>query len=256
MRMDIVAQIRLANYGLRIVGNIVVAKDSLYHGHKQMQQHHDQEPDDKPRKPKAMGVKPGDMSKEEYSNRYGNPKPKADSHPTESKKPTEEPEYNDEGEVIKGWQAYDVNHQVKPLSVEKGRPAARWHAADIGEETEELERTSSSNTDEGGLNLNHDKLMRAVRNAQVAPLEDHHWKDLDNTDSWETTTHKKVHEMGKKYDRDINSIVDGFNKGTSMPTPIVLHRKGKNPYLVGGNSRLMAARSMGIKPHVMHVNYD
>jgi hypothetical protein len=33
---------------------------------------------------------------------------------------------------------------------------------------------------------------------------------------------------------------------------MVVHRKGKPPYLVGGNTRLMVSRALGITPHVIH----
>ncbi len=74
---------------------------------------------------------------------------------------------------------------------------------------------------------------------------------MENTDSFETNTVQKAVNLAKEYDRDIAKIFQGMGK--KLPAPIVLMRKGKPPYLVGGNSRLMASRALGTKPKILAV---
>lgn len=124
----------------------------------------------------------------------------------------------------------------------------QWHRPDTSSRGEggELSRTRRT------LGLPASKLHAAVKRARLGTLSDKHWSKLQNTDSWKTGK-TKAHRLAKEYGRDIKPIMHGLKHGSKMPAPIVLHRKGEDPYLVAGNTRLMAARASKIRPKVLHV---
>lgn len=124
----------------------------------------------------------------------------------------------------------------------------QWHRPDTSSRGEggELSRTRRA------LKLPAKDLHAAVKKARLGALSDKHWSKLQNTDSWKTGK-GKAHRLAKEYGRDIKPIVHGIKHGSKMPAPIVLHRKGEDPYLVAGNTRLMAASASKIRPKVLHV---
>jgi hypothetical protein len=128
---------------------------------------------------------------------------------------------------------------------EDSEPIKSWKPADLEEEDEEISRTA----DEQGLD--HGELKKAFQSSQPQPLDDDTWAKMENTDSWGIRNMNHAKDVAKKYDRDIDSITKGFSSGLQMPSPLVVIKKDGTPYLVGGNTRLMAARAMGIRPHVM-----
>ena len=124
----------------------------------------------------------------------------------------------------------------------------RWVRPDTSNQGEggEIRRTISS------LRIPAGALHAAVASAKLAPLSDEHWSQVANTESWKATKEDADYYAGK-YKRDIQKIYDGYKAGAEMPAPIVLHRPGKRPYCIAGNTRLLAASAMGIRPHVLHV---
>lgn len=124
------------------------------------------------------------------------------------------------------------------------------HPGIEGDESGEIKRTSDH------LGIPHEKLKAAVAKGQVGPLEPSHWDALQNTDSNQLRGKKHAKKQAKLYKRNIHKIFKGFRKQKEMPAPIVLHHGDEAPYLIGGNTRLMAAKASGIKPHVVHVHVD
>jgi hypothetical protein len=105
----------------------------------------------------------------------------------------------------------------------------------------------------GSLRIPAKDLHAAAKNAKLGALSDKHWSKISNSESWGTTTKAKAQHYATAYRRDIKKIYHGFKHGEEIPAPIVLHRKGKPPYVVAGNTRLMAARAAKIRPKVLHV---
>jgi hypothetical protein len=124
----------------------------------------------------------------------------------------------------------------------------KWHRPDLDVEHDEIKRTAKE------LGIHHDKLRKAVEAGRLGKLGEKHWANMDNTDSHGTDTVRKANKKAKEYGRDIGSIHKALKSGTSLPAPIVLHRKGEKPYLIGGNTRLMAARAHGHQPRVLKVH--
>lgn len=132
----------------------------------------------------------------------------------------------------------------------KWREHKSWHRPSSDEESDEIKDRAKD------LGVHHSKLRKGVEAGKVGPLKKKHWKNLENTDSWGTKKMKHVKKLSKEYGKDYKSVKKGYKRGASMAAPMVVHRKGKNPYLVGGNTRLMVARAKRVKPHVVHVNLD
>jgi hypothetical protein len=127
----------------------------------------------------------------------------------------------------------------------------QWvHPGVDGDERDEIKMHSSH------LGIPHEKLRSAVAAGQVAPLHPEHWGSLQNTDSNQLRGKRHAKQLAATYGRNLQRIFKGFRKGKTMPAPIVLHRKGQDPYLIGGNTRLMAAKAAGIQPHVVHAHLD
>jgi len=106
------------------------------------------------------------------------------------------------------------------------------------------------------LGIPHEKIRAAIEKGKVAPLKPHHLDSLQNTDANQLRGKKHAKKLSRGYGRNIHRIFKGFRKGATMPAPVVLHRKGHAPYLIGGNTRLMAATVAGITPHAVHAHLD
>lgn len=85
----------------------------------------------------------------------------------------------------------------------------------------------------------------------LKPLSDKIWSQLNNTDSWDEQSKnmKYVEKIAKQEEKDLPRIVDGIKSG-NIPAPIILQKDGKYE-LIGGNTRLMAARALKIRPTVL-----
>jgi len=124
-----------------------------------------------------------------------------------------------------------------------------WSKPSFKEEEGEFQRISND------LGVSTEELKQAFDNASFQKLKDEDWMNLQNTDSFETTSFKDVVDLGKTYGKkSLDHLVDSFKTGR-VKTPIVLKHKGETT-LVGGNTRLMMSRALGIKPTVMVVDLD
>jgi hypothetical protein len=74
--------------------------------------------------------------------------------------------------------------------------------------------------------------------------------EVENTDYYEISNIQQVLQKGKEYGRDIQRIIQGYKTNSSMPMPIVMKLDNDWFTLIGGNSRLMVAKAMGINPMV------
>jgi hypothetical protein len=124
------------------------------------------------------------------------------------------------------------------------------HPGSEGAEKGEIHRTA------GALGIPVEKVKAAVDRGKVGPLHPDHWNRLDNAENDPNLSRNKAKKYSREYGRNIQKVFKGFRKGATMPVPIVLHRKGHDPYLVGGNTRLMAARVSGVTPHAVHAYLD
>ena len=130
--------------------------------------------------------------------------------------------------------------------IEAAQP--KWHRPSARTERGELSRVA----DDEKVPLKH--LLNAFKKAKLKPLHHKTWAHLQNTDSQSTKTMAKFVKTSEKYGRDWKRVAKGLTKGHSMPAPIILRRKDGSNTLVGGNTRLMGAKALKIKPHALHID--
>jgi hypothetical protein len=111
-------------------------------------------------------------------------------------------------------------------------------------EIEELERTAKE------LGYNVDELIENFKNGELIKLSKKDWKKLKNTDSNEINSIEDIQKLAIKYHKNFNRVYDQIVIDKKIEAPIVLYRKRKAPYLIGGNTRLMTIKSLGLKPIV------
>jgi len=129
-----------------------------------------------------------------------------------------------------------------------GRFMHAWRRPSYEEEAAEFERTS----DELGIDLG--LLQEAFRNGELVDLESWVWCILENTDSCEVFTIAETEAKAELYSRDIARIFVGMARTDVFPAPIILTQPHHRPYLISGNTRLMACRVLNIRPKVLMVS--
>jgi hypothetical protein len=117
------------------------------------------------------------------------------------------------------------------------------------EELCELERTA----EELGLDLLD--LVRSVSFGEPRFLDEDEWAEMDNADSSSSRlTREGAIALSVGYGRDFEGIERALKASEPIPMPLVLETRGAL-YLVGGNTRLMACRVLGIQPQIWVFQY-
>jgi 2'-5' RNA ligase len=120
----------------------------------------------------------------------------------------------------------------------------RWTKPDLKEEHGEIRRHAKV------LGIPHRDLHKAFQRARLVPLKHEHWKKLKNTDSWTVKSMGDVEKLANRYGRKTHTIAAAFRSKSPLPAPLVVVDHKGNYHLVAGNTRLMVAKAMGIRPHV------
>lgn len=121
----------------------------------------------------------------------------------------------------------------------------RWYTPDLAEEREEIQMQARL------LGLPVHQIVDSLRKGKLAPLTDTMWASLENTDSYGIKSLEDAEALADEYDKDIDLISAGFERGASIPAPMILTFDDRPPYLVGGNTRLMVAKAFGVTPTVL-----
>lgn len=125
------------------------------------------------------------------------------------------------------------------------------------DEKEEFIRTVKEFSSEEDFDENLNLLKKLYKNAEPQVLDKKHWKEMENTDSWKTTTRKKIEKaiVDNNEPRNIDAVIDEF-KSKTIRCPIVLEKEDGVYYLIGGNTRLMVAKLLGIIPKIVVLKTD
>lgn len=123
-------------------------------------------------------------------------------------------------------------------------PHPKWCIPSLDSERGELERTAR----DLGIDVSH--LISAFQEGVMQDLSDESWSQLVNADSCDTTWTLEEVRLHLEKKRDFTIIEKGFFSGDTFPAPIILFRKNSSPYLVAGNSRLLACRALAVRPKV------
>ncbi len=128
----------------------------------------------------------------------------------------------------------------------------KWEKPTLEEEQAEIERTAEH------LGIATSILLDAYETAELEELSNEDWANLDNADSsasdW--TMEDARYKCEQEYGRDFKRIEDGLKSGHTFPAPLVLFRQNQVPYLIGGNSRLLGCRVLGLRPTVLALRID
>lgn len=95
------------------------------------------------------------------------------------------------------------------------------------------------------------KLQGAIRKGKLRVLPTKDWKAMKNSDSWNSSDSELV--GAAKRGREPHRVLQAFDKQSRIPAPTIIYRKGKRPYLLGGNTRLTVSYIRGIRPKIWKV---
>jgi hypothetical protein len=125
-------------------------------------------------------------------------------------------------------------------------------------EEPEIERI----TKEFGLTENEVKaIKKQFEQNKIVNLK---YTEIDNSDYSSIKDFDQVLELVKEYGKNIDRLLTQFKEG-EIEAPVILIKKGKNPelidanakeknpYLIGGNTRLMLLKALDMKPKVLEI---
>lgn len=123
-----------------------------------------------------------------------------------------------------------------------------WILPSLDEEMGEFERVSQEE------NIDLISLIVAFKQGKLSSLSSSTWKNIENTDSVEDLSLDDAKELAEDYGRDIRRIIAAFKNKSKLPAPIILVRQDKTMTCVAGNTRLIVAKALGVKPQVFFIN--
>jgi hypothetical protein len=99
------------------------------------------------------------------------------------------------------------------------------------------------------------QFLEVIQNSQLTDLIDADWSRLENTDSWDIGVGDldSVEDHSKHIGRDWELLKTKLEKGGQVDAPIII-KIGGVLHLTSGNTRLMVARALGIRPKVVIVD--
>jgi hypothetical protein len=115
----------------------------------------------------------------------------------------------------------------------------------VTREESEIERTAEE------FNIPIPDIRLAFVAGNMVVLTDSIWSKLENTDSWNIQSLEDAIKLAEKYKKDWKSTLAAIKAGKSMDPPMVLNYDQDKYYLVGGNTRLMFYKALGITPKVL-----
>jgi cytidyltransferase-like protein len=120
----------------------------------------------------------------------------------------------------------------------------------VAREESEIERTAEV------FNIPLEDLKYAFTAGSMVILSDDIWSKLENSDSYGVTSLDDAIKLAKQYGKNWKSILIAIKNGTIMDPPMVLNYDKTRYYLVGGNTRLMFYKALGVTPKVLMATID
>jgi hypothetical protein len=112
-------------------------------------------------------------------------------------------------------------------------------------ELDEIDRTAQE------FNVPINDLQYAFETGKENILTDNIWSKLENSDSYQIKNLEQAIKLADKYKKDWRSIVKAIQNEKQLPLPLVLNYAKDKYYLVGGNTRLMFYKALGVQPIVL-----
>ena len=128
----------------------------------------------------------------------------------------------------------------------------KWVKPSLDEEYEEFERTSEEE------NIPLAELTYGFERGKLVPLSDNIWSILVNQDSWQIKNGDMpmAVKLAIEYGKDYEKLSKGFAENITLPAPIIVKKPDGEYYQIAGNTRLMFAKALGIRPYVWLFKLD
>ena len=155
--------------------------------------------------------------------------------------------------VISNMEFKEDFKKEKGLGVEWIRPDVRGEMGEIKRTAQHFSQTK------GGYEKNLAALVEAIEKGIIGELTNDIWMRLANTDSFHSIREGHIEDVAQyaaAYKRDYGILLEVFEKGGSLPAPIIAMIRDKLPYLVSGNTRLMVARAIKKRPQALFAKID
>jgi cytidyltransferase-like protein len=120
----------------------------------------------------------------------------------------------------------------------------------VAREESEIERTAEV------FNIPLEDLKYAFTAGSMVILSDDIWSKLENSDSYNVTSLDDVIKLAKQYGKNWKPTLTAIKDGTVMDPPMILNYDKTRYYLVGGNTRLMFYKALGVTPKVLMATID
>jgi len=124
--------------------------------------------------------------------------------------------------------------------------APKWIKPDLNSETKDIERTARE------LAISPSDLTAALASGKLTKLTDKVWQQLPNSNSY-GIGRRDAEEHAASHKKGLRRIMYGLQHGGTLPAPIIVKRR-TGPYLVAGNTRLMAAQVLKLTPLVWYAD--
>ena len=138
----------------------------------------------------------------------------------------------------------------KPLAEINHQTTDDTFTALVAREESEIERTADV------FNIPLEDLKYAFIAGSMVILSDDIWSKLENSDSCEVTSLNDAIKAAKGYGKNWKPTLDAIKNGTIIDPPMILNYDQNRYYLVGGNTRLMFYKALGIEPKVLLATID
>ena len=120
----------------------------------------------------------------------------------------------------------------------------------VAKEGSEIERTAQE------FNIPLEDLKYAFIAGRMIILSDDIWAKLENTDSYNITSIEDAVKLANQYGKKWKSTLSAIKNSEVLDPPIILNYDKTKYYLVGGNTRLMFYKALGITPKVLLATID
>ena len=142
-------------------------------------------------------------------------------------------------------------------------PDVTWVQPDFEKEFGEYERIANTFFKNLGKKEILHKIHETIASATPAELSDEEFEALENSQAWhgvrpgfledvEKVIKENIEQGGSA--KDMPGIIAGFKEGQPMQMPVALTLPNGKNHLVSGNTRLLVARALGIRPRILLID--
>lgn len=137
-----------------------------------------------------------------------------------------------------------------------------WIRPNLRNEVGEIQRVLQTFLEIEPSKENILKLVASLEASPIIELTDELWSKLENTESYyevqkgdfeavENIIKEHNEELPEERKRSVESIINGFHNNNPMEVPTIIENEEGRLHLISGNTRLMTARALGIRPQVI-----